>query len=379
MLTKVLLPDAEHVPLGEEADAKLLIGDAALQAAPSRTRRRTTTSAGSGSSAPACRWCSPSGRAPEPAPHGPDRARGRARRAPFERARAEPEKLAHEAQRRVRLPGRLPRALLREAPLPLRPARARRAATRSSSWRATSASWRGARSCASSQRRGRRRDGDRAPSARRVARSSTRRSTASGSPTTTRSRCSSRATSSRSAARRTSCAAAAPTPTAITFIVDRNLNYTNVCVTDCDFCAFYRSPGDRGEGYLLPKPVIFKKIEETLAIGGTGVPDAGRPPPRSRHRLLRGPLPLDQGALPDPPARALAARGPAHRAPLEAVDPGDAHAAARRRPRLDARRRRRDPRRPRPRDHRAEEDEVHDVARTSCATRSGSACRRPRR
>jgi cyclic dehypoxanthinyl futalosine synthase len=57
----------------------------------------------------------------------------------------------------------------------------------------------------------------------------------------------------------------------VTFIVDRNINYTNVCVTDCDFCAFYRRPGDRGEGYLLPKPVIFKKIEETLALGGTGV------------------------------------------------------------------------------------------------------------
>jgi cyclic dehypoxanthinyl futalosine synthase len=60
-------------------------------------------------------------------------------------------------------------------------------------------------------------------------------------------------------------------PTRITFIVDRNLNYTNVCYTDCDFCAFYRRPGDRKEGYLLPKPVIFKKIEETLAIGGTGL------------------------------------------------------------------------------------------------------------
>jgi cyclic dehypoxanthinyl futalosine synthase len=60
-------------------------------------------------------------------------------------------------------------------------------------------------------------------------------------------------------------------PDRITFIVDRNLNYTNICVTDCDFCAFYRRPGDRNEGYLLPKPVIFKKIEETLAIGGTGV------------------------------------------------------------------------------------------------------------
>jgi cyclic dehypoxanthinyl futalosine synthase len=57
----------------------------------------------------------------------------------------------------------------------------------------------------------------------------------------------------------------------VTFIVDRNVNYTNICVTDCDFCAFYRRPGDQREGYLLPKPVIYKKIEETLAIGGTGL------------------------------------------------------------------------------------------------------------
>ncbi|MDQ3122870.1 MAG: dehypoxanthine futalosine cyclase [Actinomycetota bacterium] len=60
-------------------------------------------------------------------------------------------------------------------------------------------------------------------------------------------------------------------PAKVTFIVDRNLNYTNVCVTDCDFCAFYRRPGDQRESYLLPKPVIYKKIEETLAIGGTGL------------------------------------------------------------------------------------------------------------
>ncbi|MEP7224259.1 MAG: radical SAM protein, partial [Actinomycetota bacterium] len=60
-------------------------------------------------------------------------------------------------------------------------------------------------------------------------------------------------------------------PSRVTFIVDRNLNYTNVCVTDCDFCAFYRRPGDQREGYLLPKPVIYKKIEETLAMGGTGL------------------------------------------------------------------------------------------------------------
>jgi cyclic dehypoxanthinyl futalosine synthase len=57
----------------------------------------------------------------------------------------------------------------------------------------------------------------------------------------------------------------------VTFVIDRNVNYTNVCQTDCDFCAFYRPPGDGREAYLLPKPVIFKKIEETLAIGGTAL------------------------------------------------------------------------------------------------------------
>jgi len=57
----------------------------------------------------------------------------------------------------------------------------------------------------------------------------------------------------------------------VTFIVDRNVNYTNVCYTDCDFCAFYRRPGDTREGYLLPKAIIFKKVEETLALGGTAL------------------------------------------------------------------------------------------------------------
>ena len=56
----------------------------------------------------------------------------------------------------------------------------------------------------------------------------------------------------------------------VTFIVDRNVNYTNVCVTDCDFCAFYRHPRDE-EAYVLPKRVIYRKIEETLELGGTAL------------------------------------------------------------------------------------------------------------
>jgi cyclic dehypoxanthinyl futalosine synthase len=60
-------------------------------------------------------------------------------------------------------------------------------------------------------------------------------------------------------------------PDRVTFVIDRNLNYSNVCYTDCNFCAFYRKPGDTREGYTLPKPVIFKKIEETLELGGTAL------------------------------------------------------------------------------------------------------------
>ena len=59
-------------------------------------------------------------------------------------------------------------------------------------------------------------------------------------------------------------------PGVVTFVIDRNVNYTNFCITDCDFCAFYRPPMDP-EGYVLPKPVIFRKIEETLDLGGTAL------------------------------------------------------------------------------------------------------------
>lgn len=56
----------------------------------------------------------------------------------------------------------------------------------------------------------------------------------------------------------------------VSFLIDRNINYTNVCVARCTFCNFYRRPGDP-EGYILPLEEIFKKIEETLQLGGTGI------------------------------------------------------------------------------------------------------------
>ncbi|ACZ11881.1 dehypoxanthine futalosine cyclase [Sulfurospirillum deleyianum] len=56
-----------------------------------------------------------------------------------------------------------------------------------------------------------------------------------------------------------------------TFIVDRNINYTNVCWVDCKFCAFYRHTNDENEAYVLSYEEIGKKIEELLAIGGTQI------------------------------------------------------------------------------------------------------------
>ncbi len=56
----------------------------------------------------------------------------------------------------------------------------------------------------------------------------------------------------------------------VTYIIDRNINYTNFCTEYCSFCAFYRPMGS-SEGYILPKEVIYQKIQETIDLGGTGV------------------------------------------------------------------------------------------------------------
>jgi len=53
----------------------------------------------------------------------------------------------------------------------------------------------------------------------------------------------------------------------VTYIIDRNVNYTNVCVARCNFCAFYRAVGS-SEGYVLGFEEIFRKIDETIAVGG---------------------------------------------------------------------------------------------------------------
>ncbi|MZQ84734.1 dehypoxanthine futalosine cyclase [Paenibacillus sp. 5J-6] len=55
-----------------------------------------------------------------------------------------------------------------------------------------------------------------------------------------------------------------------TFVIGRNINYTNICDVYCRFCAFYRAPGS-AEGYVLPDETIFQKIQETLDVNGTEI------------------------------------------------------------------------------------------------------------
>jgi cyclic dehypoxanthinyl futalosine synthase len=56
----------------------------------------------------------------------------------------------------------------------------------------------------------------------------------------------------------------------VSYIIDRNINYTNFCTEYCTFCAFYR-PMNSPEGYILAEETIFNKIQETLDLGGTGI------------------------------------------------------------------------------------------------------------
>jgi cyclic dehypoxanthinyl futalosine synthase len=73
--------------------------------------------------------------------------------------------------------------------------------------------------------------------------------------------------------KRTRCAASCIPKATVTYIIDRNINYTNFCTEYCTFCAFYRplkGPAAK-EGYILEFDTIYEKIRETVELGGTGV------------------------------------------------------------------------------------------------------------
>ena len=83
----------------------------------------------------------------------------------------------------------------------------------------------------------------------------------------------------------------------VTFIVDRNINYTNVCVNECKFCAFFRRK-DHKAAYLLSYDEILEKVRETVEAGGTQVmiqgglyPDLGLPYYEKMLRLIKDKFP----------------------------------------------------------------------------------------
>lgn len=56
----------------------------------------------------------------------------------------------------------------------------------------------------------------------------------------------------------------------VTYVIDRNVNYSNVCTSVCAFCAFYRPPG-HPEGYVHDYETLYRKVEEMMELGGSGI------------------------------------------------------------------------------------------------------------
>jgi cyclic dehypoxanthinyl futalosine synthase len=92
----------------------------------------------------------------------------------------------------------------------------------------------------------------------------------------------------------------------VTFVVDRNINFTNICTSGCAFCAFFRPPG-HPEGYVLSTEEVLEKARETAELGGTGLmlqgglhPGLGITYYEDLFRSLKSALPLDLHSLSPP-------------------------------------------------------------------------------
>ena len=94
----------------------------------------------------------------------------------------------------------------------------------------------------------------------------------------------------------------------VTYIIDRNVNYTNVCVARCNFCAFYRPVGS-AEGYVLGFEEIFGKIDETIALGGGQLLLQGGHNPDLPLAVVRGSVPGGEGTVSGVPASCAVAAG----------------------------------------------------------------------
>ena len=164
----------------------------------------------------------------------------------------------------------------------------------------------------------------------------------------------------------------------VTYIIDRNINYTNVCTAQCAFCAFYRDLPSK-EGYLLSKAELSQKIEETIALGGEQIllqgglhPDLGIEFYEELFRWMKGTLPAS-GSTASPRRRSSTSPG-SRSCPSRSPAPADGGRA-----RLDPGRRGGDPVRPRAEDHRHRARDRPPSGSRSWRRRTGSGCApRPR-
>ena len=75
----------------------------------------------------------------------------------------------------------------------------------------------------------------------------------------------------------------------VTYLIDRNINYTNVCNSDCSFCAFYRHSPKDPEAYVLSRDTIASKVREALELGASRILlQGGHNPVRDAEFLLQG-------------------------------------------------------------------------------------------
>ncbi len=162
----------------------------------------------------------------------------------------------------------------------------------------------------------------------------------------------------------------------VSYIIDRNINYTNFCTEYCSFCAFYRPMG-HAEGYILPNETIFDKIQETIDLGGTGVLMQGGLHPDLKIEWYEDLLRNIKQRFRDPPALLFRAGGHEHRR-SQRPDPARHHRAPDgRRTRFHSRRRRGNSGRCRAPPHQPPEVRARRNGWTCIAPPTSSACAPP--
>jgi cyclic dehypoxanthinyl futalosine synthase len=109
----------------------------------------------------------------------------------------------------------------------------------------------------------------------------------------------------------------------VTYLIDRNINYTNVCVTACKFCAFYRAP-KHSEGWSHPMEEILRRCGEAVDLGATQVMLQGGHHPEYGVEYYEGLFSAVKGAYPDLVIHSIGPSEILHMAKVSGVSIADA-------------------------------------------------------